>query len=53
MLQTGGPWPISRVSAQEVQVTTVVLPQTLQVMLYGTAEESDGPTGRNMQTALD
>lgn len=53
MSQTEGPWPVSRVSTQEVQVTAVVLPQILQVLLYGTAEESDGPTGRNMQTALD
>lgn len=31
----------------------VVLPQTLQALLYGAAEESNGPTGLNMQTAPD
>lgn len=51
--KTGELWPVSRVSAQEAQVTAVVLSKTLQALLYGAAEESDGPTGRNMQTPLD
>lgn len=53
MHQAEAPRPVSRDGAQAVQVTTVVLIETLQALLYGIAEESDGPCGLHMQTSLD